>query len=132
MHSLANGEDDDEVLEREGYKSASRESTFEQDTEDCVFLASVLDELADDISQSLRKDGVLWKTVTIKVRYQGFLTHTRSRSISRSTSDPSTLRAIARILLAEMLDGRKVRLIGLRVSTLEKADMAQRRIDDFF
>ncbi len=132
MHSLAHGEDDDEVLEREGYKSASRESTFEQDTEDSGFLASVLDELADDISQSLKKDGVLWKTVTIKVRYQGFLTHTRSRSISRSTSDPSTLRAIARILLAEMLDGRKVRLIGLRVSTLEKADMAQRRIDDFF
>lgn len=132
MHSLAHGQDDEEVLECEGYKSASRESTFEQDTEDSVFLASVLDELADDISQSLKKDGVLWKTVTIKIRYQGFQTHTRSRSIYRSTADPSTLRAISRILLAEMLDGRKVRLIGLRVSTLEKVDMAQRRIDDFF
>jgi DNA polymerase IV (DinB-like DNA polymerase) len=132
MHSLAHGADDEEVLEREGYKSTSRESTFEQDTEDSDFLISVLDELADDISQSLKKDGVLWKTATIKVRYQGFLTHTRSRTIYRSTADPSTLRAIARILLAEMLDGRKVRLIGLRVSALEKADMAQRRIDDFF
>ena len=95
-------------------------------------MASVLDELADDISQGLKKDDVLWKTVTIKIRYQGFQTHTRSRSIYRSTADPSTLRAIARILLAEILDGRKVRLIGLRVSALEKADVAQRRIDDFF
>ncbi len=132
MHSLAHGADDDEVLEREGYKSASRESTFEQDTDDSRFLAAVLDELADDISQGLKKDGVLWKTATVKVRYQGFLTHTRSRTMDRSTGDSATLRAIARVLLAELLDGRKVRLIGLRASTLEKVDNAQRRIDDFF
>ncbi len=66
----------DEVLEREGYKSASRESTFEQDTEDSGFLASVLDELAMTSAEPEKRRGTL-ENGNDKGQVQGFLTHTR-------------------------------------------------------
>jgi len=132
MHRLARGIDDGEVQGREGCKSVSRETTFEADTADPSFLAGTLAGLADDVARTLRAEGLRCRTVTVKVRYRGFQTHTRSKTLPRFTTDPAAIRHAASGLLALFLNDEPVRLIGVRLSTLEGGRTRQASIDEFF
>jgi DNA polymerase IV (DinB-like DNA polymerase) len=62
---------------------------------------------------------LLFKTVTIKIRYQGFETHNRSKTLFFLTNRLRDLQKTANELLFTYLQkDRKVRLIGVRVSSL--------------
>ena len=94
--------------------------TFEEDLDDDGQILEVLDGLAEEVHQELIDGNLRFKTITVKVRYQHFETHTRARSLSFSTNDLYILRNNAKRLIDVFLRGdKKVRLIGLRVSTLE-------------
>jgi DNA polymerase IV (DinB-like DNA polymerase) len=131
VHRLARGIDDDEVQGREGCKSISRETTFDVDTADPAVLAGTLAELADDVTETLRAERLRCRTVTIKVRYRGFVTHTRSKTLPRFTADPAAIRQAASGLLAPFLNSEPVRLIGVRLSMLEGGRTRQTSIDEF-
>ncbi len=131
MHRLARGIDDGEVQGREGCKSVSRETTFEADTADPSILAGTLADLADDVARTLRAEGLRCRTVTVKVRYRGFQTHTRSKTLPRFTADPAAIRQAASGLLEPFLNDEPVRLIGVRLSTLEGGRTRQASIDEF-
>jgi len=131
VHRLARGIDDGEVQGREGCKSVSRETTFEADTADPSILAGTLAELADAVAEILAADGLRCRTVTVKVRYRGFDTHTRSRTLPRFTADPGVIRRAASALLLPFLNGTDVRLLGVRLSTLEGGRTQQASIDEF-
>mgnify|MGYP000975961525 CR=1 FL=1 len=131
MHRLARGIDDAEVQGREGCKSISRETTFDADTADPCVLSGVVADLADEVAGALAADGLRCRTVTVKVRYRGFETHTRSRTLERFTGDPGTIRRAASGLLLPFLNGREVRLIGVRLSALEDGRTRQTSIDEF-
>ncbi|KAF5060494.1 DNA polymerase IV 1 [anaerobic digester metagenome] len=131
VHHLARGIDEGEVQGREGCKSISRETTFEVDTADPPLLAGTLGALADDVAETLRADGLRCRTVTVKVRYRGFQTHTRSRTLPRFTADPAALRQAASGLLDPFLNGEPIRLIGVRLSALEGGRTRQASIDEF-
>ena len=131
VHRLARGIDDSEVRDREECKSISRETTFEADTADPSVLSGTLTGLADDVAGTLRADGLRCRTVTVKVRYRGFQTHTRSRTLPRFTGDPETIRRAAAVLLLPFLNGEPVRLIGVRLSTLEGGRTRQTSIAEF-
>ncbi|MBA7482229.1 DNA polymerase IV [subsurface metagenome] len=92
MHRLARGIDDREVQGRDGCKSVSRETTFDEDTADPSVLSATVAELADVVAEAVRADGLRCRTVTVKVRYRGFETHTRSRTLERFTADPGAIR----------------------------------------
>ncbi|HOI12802.1 MAG TPA: DNA polymerase IV [Methanoculleus sp.] len=131
MHHLARGIDDGEVQSREGCKSVSRETTFEADTAEPSILAGTLAGLADEVAESLRADNLRCRTVTVKVRYRGFQTHTRSRTLPRFTADPAVIQRAASASLLPFLNGEPVRLIGIRLSTLEGGRTRQASIDEF-
>ena len=131
VHRLARGIDDAGVQGREGCKSVSRETTFDEDTADPGTLSGVVAELADAVAGALAADGLRCRTVTVKVRYSGFETHTRSRTLPRFTADPGAIRRAASGLLLPFLNGRSVRLIGVRLSTLEGGRTRQASIDEF-
>lgn len=119
LHEYANGIDPSEVVEEYETKSIGREVTFEQDTNDEGLILGVLDELAEDVHQEVIVNAFRFKTITVKVRYQHFDTHTRSKSLLFPTDDLDILRNSAKRLIAPYLRSkRKIRLIGLRVSTL--------------
>lgn len=55
--------------------------------------------------------------VTLKIRFHGFETHTRSRTLNAPTADDTTLsRAAWALFEAEAWAGKPVRLIGLGLS----------------
>jgi DNA polymerase IV (DinB-like DNA polymerase) len=119
LHEYANGIDRSEVVEEYEIKSIGREVTFEEDTDDADAIVGVLDELAEEVHGELIDNAFLFKTITIKVRYQHFDTHTRAKSLLFPTDDLDILKNTAKRLMAPHLRGnKKIRLIGLRASNL--------------
>jgi DNA polymerase IV (DinB-like DNA polymerase) len=119
LHEYANGIDYSEVIEKYEIKSIGREVTFEKDVDDEGQILGILDDLAEEIHKELIDNGLRFKTITIKIRYEHFDTYTRARSLSFPTNDLDILRNNARRLIDAFLGGnKKIRLIGLRVSTL--------------
>jgi DNA polymerase IV (DinB-like DNA polymerase) len=119
LHEYANGIDYSEVRAEYETKSIGREVTFEKDVDDKGQIIGILDELAEEIHKELIDNGFRFKTITIKVRYEHFDTYTRAKSLSFPTNDLDILRNNAKRLIDAFLRGnKKIRLIGLRVSTL--------------
>jgi DNA polymerase IV (archaeal DinB-like DNA polymerase) len=121
LHEYAHGIDYSEVIEEYETKSIGREVTFEEDVDidNEGQILGILDELAEEIHKELIDNGFRFKTITIKVRYEHFDTYTRAKSLSFPTNDLDILRNNAKRLIYSFLRGnKKIRLIGLRVSTL--------------
>jgi DNA polymerase IV (DinB-like DNA polymerase) len=131
LRQLANGIDESEITERGGRKSISREITFGEDTGDLHLLARALDALADDVHRRLQVADLRCRTVTVKVRFSGYITRTRSRSLPHCTNDPDAIGGAIRSLFREMYTGAKVRLIGVRLSNFDETSSQQTLLDEF-
>jgi DNA polymerase IV (DinB-like DNA polymerase) len=119
LHLMARGLDDSPVKEREGIKSTSHETTFEEDTADPAVILKALDDLCRDIINEIESQHLLFKTVTLKIRYQNFETHTKSRTLPFLTNRLYDLQKTEKELISDYLRrNRRVRLIGVRVSSL--------------
>ena len=119
MYLMARGIDNSEVEQRTETKSISRETTFEEDETDIQSVLKALDKLSDAVIEEVVERNFFFKTVTVKVRYENFETHTRGKTLQFMTNRPQDLKKTGKELLRPYLrSGRKVRLIGLRVSTL--------------
>ncbi len=119
MHLMAKGIDRSEVEERVGVKSVSHETTFEEDTTDSTAIFQALDALCEEVLKETVDQHLLFKTVTVKIRYQGFETHTRSKTLPFLTNRLRDLQKTANeLLFTNLHKNRKVRLIGVRVSSL--------------
>ena len=119
LHRYAHGIDDRAVsIERER-KSLGTETTYERDLRDLAAIESQIAELAAEVSESLRKRGLLARTVTVKVRYADFTTVTRGRTFAVAAADAPTLALHATALLRRTEAGRRpVRLLGVTASHL--------------
>jgi len=118
MHLMARGIDNSEVETRSGVKSISHETTFEEDTDDPSVVLAALEALSNDVSEEAADQQLFFKTISIKVRYENFETHTTSKTLPFMTNRPKDLKKTARELLQNYLKhGRKIRLIGVRVSS---------------
>lgn len=119
MTLMARGIDNTEVEERTEVKSISHETTFEKDTDNPDTVLKALDALSEAVAQEATEHRLLFRTITIKLRYENFETHTRTKTLQYITDRSQDLKKISRQLLVAFLkSNRKVRLIGVRVSTL--------------
>ena len=131
LHQVANGIDDSEVEENWVRKSLSRERTFAVDTRDASILNNCVDELAEEVYNAIKKEGFVFKTVAIKVKFDDFTIHTRAQTFRSFHSDLNTLRKTAKDLMGVFIaeKGKEIRLVGVRVSQLSVVDEKQRRIE---
>ncbi len=125
LQGITSGIDDDIVEERDGVKSVSRETTFPEDTNDEPVLTATIDALALDVCRNLADEALRCRTITVKVRYTGFVTRTKARTLPHYTDNASTVRSCALSLLRDIFDGRPIRLLGIRLSSFEKHDTRQ-------
>jgi DNA polymerase IV (archaeal DinB-like DNA polymerase) len=128
LHESALGIDGSEVEEHPDTRSISREITFDTDTDNAEHIAMTLDTLADNIYTGLVQENLSFRTLTVKVRYQGFITRTRAHTLSHYTVKKEILRSCAHSLLRDMIEDRKVRLLGIRLSSFEKPDARQKTL----
>lgn len=125
LQMLASGTDTSQLEDHKGVRSISRETTFESDTDDSDLLNASLDTLTASVHRNLSEGTLRCRTVTVKIRYHGFVTRTKSRTIPHFTGSADQIRSCTRDLFREMYDGRKVRLIGIRLSSFWKPDQCQ-------
>ena len=131
MHDLACGIDESEVKEDFTVKSVGRELTFDEDTSDPGVILDSIDALAGETIAALIETGYLFRTVSVKVRFEDFDTHTRARSIGFMSSNLKLVADISKELVSEFIGEKKIRLIGVRLSNLRKADTRQTSIYEF-
>ena len=121
--NVAHGFDNREVKEFSGdRKSISKERTFYEDTDDFNVIVSKLEEINNRLHDNIVKSKIYYKTVTLKIRFKGFLTYTRSKSFPHHVQDKNQVLKVIIDLLNQFSDeNKKVRLIGIKLSNLEKA-----------
>ncbi|MEM3697006.1 MAG: DNA polymerase IV [Candidatus Bathyarchaeia archaeon] len=123
MYLMAHGVDKSEVEEREEIKSISRETTFEEDTSNSELVLRTLDALSEEVHKDVLNQRLYFKTVTVKVRYENFETHTHSKTLSLITNRLEELKKTSKELLKTYLKSdRKIRLVGVRVSNFTSAE----------
>jgi len=119
LRQLANGVDDRPVAPDRIRKSCGTENTYATDLVDVREIQEELAEMARENAEWLRKNRLLARTVTIKVRYADFSTITRSHTRRTATDDPEDIGRRALQLAQRTEAGRvPVRLLGVSVHTL--------------
>lgn len=107
-------------------KSISRETTFPEDVRDWTVLTQVLLELAADVGRRARAEGFAGRVVTLKIRFPGFETHTRRRTLEQPTNHDRPIYLAARSLTEEWAaKSKSVRLIGVGLSEWGAAEPRQ-------
>ncbi len=120
MHEMSLGIDESEVIEKYEIKSIGRETTFEEDVDSPEIVFNAIDELVDEFHEDLIASDIQFKTVSIKIRYENFETHTRAKTLEFYINDKQIIKETAKQLIQPFLNlERKVRLVGVRVSGLK-------------
>jgi len=131
IYRYANGIDESEVEENYEVKSIGRERTFEYDTNDSKKIAGAIKAMAEEVADDVRRQGLSFKTVTLKMRYSDFSEHLKSRSIGYSTNSSEEIARSATDMFEKYADkARAIRKIGVRVSGLIKYS-GQKKIADY-
>jgi DNA polymerase-4 len=127
---LADGEDDRPVETESEEKSISRENTFSEDCSDPGIVRTTLLELVDDVGSQLREAAKFAGVAQIKIRWKGFETITRQKTLSTPVCDDLALRAVALELFNKVKLVKPVRLIGFGVTNLaDKRDQQMTLFD---
>ncbi|WP_455142273.1 DNA polymerase IV [Candidatus Hodarchaeum mangrovi] len=101
-------------------KSISSERTFSMDQQDWKVINIKVKELIGKLVHQLHNYDLVTRTVSIKIRFQGFETYTRSFSYQNHHADEKVILHTALSLLQEFHSKtKKIRLIGVRVSSLK-------------
>ncbi|SIQ80637.1 DNA polymerase-4 [Cellulosimicrobium aquatile] len=120
LHDLAWGRDPRPVQPERSERSVGAETTFEHDLRDLAAVQARVLELADRCAGRLRHQGLVARTVSVKVRTSDFRTVTRARTLGAPTDVAREIYLVARELVAGVdLRGLAVRLVGVRAEGLE-------------
>jgi DNA polymerase-4 len=107
-------------------RSVSRETTLSRDARDPARLETLLALLTARVAAQLREEGLVARTVTLKLRHDDFKTVTRRHTLETPTDLDAELYAPARMMFREAFAevrgrDRGVRLIGIGATGLGKA-----------
>ena len=125
MHEVAWGRDDRPVVTSSEPVSMSRETTFDRDlhaVRDRAALGAIFTELCSKLAADLQRKGYAAKTIGIKLRYDDFKIATRDQTLESYTLNAKTIRQIAGQCLKRVPLDKKLRLLGVRAGSLEKAE----------
>ena len=118
VHELAWGRDERPVDPERAVKSIGHEETYPYDIFDPEQLRQRLAVMAGSVAASTRAQGLVARTVTMKLRYGDFVTITRSLTFARPHADGRALADAAAKLLADLDLSKGARLLGVSVSGL--------------
>ena len=135
LWAIANAEEQVEVQENYLMKSIGAEYTFDIDTEDWADVDQRLLALIDSVHERLLNEHMTFRTVTLKIRFTGFETYTRARTLRFPTTSKDATVDTVHLLADEFRDHpKKVRLVGVRLSSLEARganSLAKATLDSF-
>jgi DNA polymerase IV len=117
LYRKARGGDSYEFVIDAEPKSISHNHTFGDDTNDTEALVAMLSHLSQKACKRLREAGLATRTVTLTIRYAGFDTYTRSKTLPEPTLLDRDIFAVFQNLFREHRNmKRKIRLLGVSLS----------------
>ncbi len=127
MFDAAHGIDTRPIVLESEPVSVSRETSFERDlhaVQDKAELGAIFTRLCEQVASDLQRKGYVGKTIGIKLRYDDFKSVTRDHTLDHYTADARMLRKIAGQCLKRVPLTQRLRLLGVRVGSLAKANAA--------
>jgi DNA polymerase-4 len=119
LYRKARGGDAYEFLIDAEPKSISHNHTFGEDTSDVAEMETLLSHLSQKACKRLREAGLSTRTLTLTIRYAGFETYTRSKTLAEPAQLDTDIFAAFLNLFRQHRDAkRKVRLLGVGLSAL--------------
>ena len=125
MFHAARGQDERPLVTTSEPVSLSRETTFGRDlhaVQDKAELGAVFTRLCEQVAADLQRKGYVGRTIGIKIKYDNFRSVTRDYTADEFTADAKTIRQWAGQCLKRVPLDRRIRLLGVRVGTLEKVN----------
>jgi len=118
LYRKARGGDSYEFVIDAEPKSISHNLTFGEDTNNVNQMATILSHLSQKVCKRLREAGLAARTLTLTIRYAGFETHTRAKTLAEPTELDADIYAVFQQLFRKHRDPkRKVRLLGVSLSS---------------
>ncbi len=124
LHRLSRGIDDRDVHPNEAAKSVSAETTFFEDISRHDDLVIHLRALSEKVAWRLKKHGISGQTVVLKLKTADFKGRTRNRRLEDPTQLADRIFRTGLTLLEKETDGTRFRLIGIGVTDLKEAAVA--------
>ena len=132
LWGVVQGEENTEVKQQEMPKSLSVERTFKHDVSDYREVRREARDAASELIGRVKSSGLAFKVGGVKIRFKGFETHTRERTLVSHTDSEAALAETVDSLLDEFRDWSKpVRLVGVRVADLTRMTTASSRLDQW-
>lgn len=128
LYEASHGIDHRPVMTLSEPKSISRETTFERNLHprhDRAALSEILTTLCIRVAEDLKRKDYLGRTIGIKLRFEDFHTVTRDITLTTFIADPIAIRQAARECIRRVPLEKKLRLLGIRVSTLSSTHSLQ-------
>ena len=128
MHNAAWGRDDRPLVTDSEPVSMSRETTFDRDlhaVRDKAELGAIFTDLCERVADDLQRKGFVGKTIGIKLRYDDFKIATRDLTIDHPINDAKAIRQAAGQCLKRVPLDKRLRLLGVRVGSLQKSALRQ-------
>lgn len=117
FHLLSNGVDPRRVRAGHERKSLGKETTFSDDLADREAVERRLLRLCEAVAAACRGKGLAGSTVTMKLRFEGFDTVTRQRTLDAPADTVETIWPVARELFRGADRPRsRIRLVGVTMS----------------
>jgi len=121
FYQLSRGLDNRPVIAGHEVKSVSNETTFSDDLYDMNILRETLLHLSEKVAYRMRQKNLKGKTVQLKLRYEGFETITRSKTLKNNTANTEIIFQVIWELFESNYDQqRKVRLLGVGMSGFDE------------
>jgi len=124
LWQLANGIDERKVVAAGDAKSVSNEYTFMEDESDKDRIEATLLALCEKVAGRLRNEKLKGRTITLKIRLEGFETYTRSNSFENPTDFDEVIWKQVKSLFNDFdLKKKKIRLLGVKVSNFSSGNV---------
>src|SRR5215475_2342837 len=118
LYRKARGGDSYEFVVDAEPKSISHNHTFGEDTGDTEVLLSMLSHLSQKACKRLREAGLATRTLTLTIRYTGFDTYTRAKTLAEPTQLDSDIFATIQNLFHEHRNRKRtIRLLGVSLGS---------------
>lgn len=129
FYDIARGIDDRPVEPDQERKSIGTELTYEKDLTTRFEIIAELYKLEKELMERLDHAGTTGRTITLKVKFADFRQLTRSKTLQHYIRDFGTLHsAVSSLRNSLILEGVRIRLLGVSISNLETEDCLERQL----
>jgi len=132
LWGVIHGQENVEVRQQVMPKSLSVERTFKDDVNDFRTVRKEAEEGVSELMRRVKSAGYSYRVASVKIRFRGFETHTREKTLASHTDSAEPLAEAVQKLLDEFeTKGKPVRLIGVRVADIQRSTSGPSRLDDW-